>query len=144
MRNKITNIVVFIFSFIFLVGIFYVFYIDLNFFITKKFASAAILKVDTSDSKVFFKLRYYNNYLNSEVQPTLSLERQAAGQILKDKTVGGQVLISYAKNYPYKIYIDNINAPRFLIIIFEILMILIMSFSVYISIKNFKKSNLST
>lgn len=139
MKNKITNIVVFIFSFIFLVGILYSFYIDLIFFITKKPASGKILQVDNFESKVLLKLSYYNDYLGKEIQSTFSLQKKAAKELLNDKGKDGQIPIFYAKYYPNKIYVESINKPRLLILVFEIVMILIMVFSIYASTKNLKE-----
>ena len=46
-----------------------------------------------------------------------------------------QISILYAKNFPYKIYVENINAPRWPIVLFEVIMLLLMLFLFLSSIK---------
>ena len=136
MQKRIKHVVLLIFSIIFSVGMLYALYTDLNFFLTRRLGKATILNIDNSNksNNVSLQLAYYNDYLKENVKSTISLKQNDATQITEKGT--SQTSILYTKYYPYKIYIENINAPRWPILIFEVIMILLMFFLFYSSIKN--------
>lgn len=123
------------FSIVFSVGMIYALYTDVNFFLTKRIANATIIgtnDINKSD-EISLQLNYYNDYLKGNLKSTISLKQHDFTQVIENGN--SQLSILYAKNYPYKIYIENINAPRWGILIFEIIMLLLMSFLFYSSLK---------
>ena len=135
MKSRIKNISLLIFSVIFLIGMLYRLFTDLNYFLTRRTVKAKIFQINESNKSgiVSLQLNYYNNYLNRNVKSDISIKRYDATNIITEGD--SQISILYAKYFPNKIYIENVNAPRWLIILFEIIMILIMFFLFYSSIK---------
>lgn len=87
-------------------------YTDLSFFLTRRTANATILKINdlNKPGDVSLQLDYYNDYLKENIKSTLFLKQHDAAQIIREGN--SQISVLYAKNYPYKIYIEDINAPR--------------------------------
>ena len=134
-QRVIGNIALSIFSIIFCMGMLCAFYTDLNFFLTKRIAQAKDLQIIDSSkpNRTTFQVDYFNHYLNRDISSFIILKAHDAFQLEKKKN--NQILIYYAKNFPNKIYIENVNVPRYPILIFEAVMFFLMSFLAYTSIK---------
>lgn len=139
-QKRIQLIILLIFSLIFSVGMLYALYRDLNFFVTKRFANAEITgNIKASNSNhVSLDLHYYNDYLKKNINANISMNQPDESKYLI--TGNNHISILYAKNFPYKIYVEEINAPRWPILLFEVIMVLLMIFLFVSSLKNlFKK-----
>ena len=140
MRRIIGNLVLSIFSIAFCLGMVYAFYTDLNFFFTNRITQAQDLQIIdlNKHNSTTFQVDYYNNYLNRNIRSFITLKSYDASQLEKKRN--DQILIYYAKNFPNKIYIENVNVPRWPILIFEAFMFFLMSFFAYTSIKILAKA----
>ena len=140
MQKRTNHVILLIFSIVFSVGMIYALFTDLNFLLTKRNANATILETNNlnKSNEASLQLDYFNDYLNEKVKSTISLKQHDFAQVIEKGN--SQISIFYAKNYPYKIYIENVNAPRWGILIFEAIMILLMSFLFYSSLKNLTRN----
>ncbi len=136
MQKQIKHIVLLIFSIAYSAGMIYTLYRDVNFFLTKRIANATIIRTNdiNKSNEISLQINYYNDYLKGNLKSTISLKQYDFTQFIENEN--SQISIFYAKNYPYKIYIENINNPRWGILIFEVIMLLLMSFLFYSSLKN--------
>lgn len=141
MKNRIKYGVTLLLSICICIGTLYALYTDLNYFLTKKEGSAEILKVnETRDRKPFYvHLRYHNDFINKMTSSTINVGKYDAQKIMDEYKRRNEISIFYAKDYPDKIYVADINAPRWLILVFEVSMITIMIFSIYACIKALRR-----
>ena len=139
MQKRIENIALLTFSIILFTGMLFALYTDLDFFFTRKATTATILLIKNSNKFNSFStlhIAYYNDYLKRNVKSTISLKLHDATQLVQKETT--QISILYTKNYPYTVYIENVNAPRWEILIFEVGVILLMFFLFYSSLKHLR------
>lgn len=141
MQKKIKYSVALLFSITIAAGMFYALYTDLNYFITKKAGTAEVLKMyETRGRKpMHIEFRYYNSFINETITCTLGVEQHDVMSLRQKYKQQNHVEIFYAANNPCGIYINGINAPRWPIIIFEVVMIVLMLFAGYSCFKNLFK-----
>lgn len=141
MNSKVNTIITLVLSGILLTGICYALLLDLNFIITKKNTNAKIIRIqkNVKDNKLYFQVKYFNDFVNSNIDCLVKLGVHDGNVIANKYNAVKEIEISYGKNFPYKVYIENLNTPGIGMIIFEIIMGLIMLFTAISCLKNLKR-----
>jgi hypothetical protein len=133
MKITFKNATILTISIVLLFAFAYSLFFDLNFFLTKKEAGIKNMRVvlTKQQNPYVISIEYYNSFLNETVECTPNISIHDAEILSENYSTNKNIFISYAKFYPKRIYIKDVNEPRVWIVLFDIIMVLLMFFSVY-------------
>lgn len=110
---------------------------DILFFATRKETGAKIISISDRSGRSDYSIRlvYYNERLEKDVKASVFLKRSYREQI---ERFDGYVNIYYSGVFPRHVYIIDCRVPRKGIIVFELLVILVLSIALRGSLNEIK------
>ena len=108
----------------------YALFDDIVFFLTKKEASAKVLTVKPSNNSHSYTitLQYFNAFTNNEIVCNYKAKPYFGTKMMNREN--DMLQIHYGKLFPKRIYIVEDRTPRLGILLFELLIIGLMFFSI--------------
>ena len=120
----------------------YQFYRNSNYFLTRKRARAEILSINVKkNERSYIQLAYYNEFINRRIEYDVDVKENKY-EISNKFKENDSIDIFYAKNYPYKIYIDGMGALRWPIVLFDLIMMIIMLLGIFLCTMEIKRKQL--
>jgi hypothetical protein len=144
MRNNYVTILTLILSSIILVMFIININKDIIFFSTEKETAASVLLMNNPGAQSPYRvtLKYFNEYLAKDVTCNINVKK-SYGNKIKERN-SGVVNINYGKAFPQNVYLTDYETPNIGLVFFDILIIVIMLISVWVSfrtlIKKLKKT----
>jgi len=130
MTNRYFKIVMFFVTAILLIASLLSLIKDVNFFITKKNTTAQVLSIEDLGVLNPYKitLKYFNENEQKDIVCNVNLKK-SYGNELKEKN-SSFVEVHYARGFPYNVYLIDYKTPRVGIILFDIILVILMTIAV--------------